>query len=379
VLVQRGAVEPGQRPVVAREVRGHPVEDHAQAALVQAVDEGAEIVGLAEARRRGEVPGDLVAPRAAERVLHHRQQLDVREAHVGRVVRELVGQLPVAERAVVVHVPPPRGEMHLVDRDRSGEGVGLRARAHPRVVAPLVLRAVDDRGVLRRDLGRERQRIGLELQLARLRADLVLVVVAVGEAGDEQLPDPRRPEGAHRVEPSVPEVEVADDADRSRRRSPDRERGADDAVDLAHVRAQTLVDPLVPTLGCEVQVELAERRREGVRVLDDEGRALRVADLEPVAERQLGAVELAFEQARGVRSLELDGLGAFDAYLDAFRLGPEGANHDAAVLRVGAEQAVRVGEATLDELVDGAHASSSSRRWIPATGMRTQSGRLSSS
>ena len=51
VLVQRGAVEAGQREVVAREVRGHPVEDHADAGLVQAVDELAEVVGRAEARR----------------------------------------------------------------------------------------------------------------------------------------------------------------------------------------------------------------------------------------------------------------------------------------------------------------------------------------
>ena len=37
-------------------------------------------VGVAEARRRREVRRDLVAPRAAERVLHHRQELDVGEA-----------------------------------------------------------------------------------------------------------------------------------------------------------------------------------------------------------------------------------------------------------------------------------------------------------
>ena len=45
VLVQRGAVEAGQRPVVLREVRGHPVDDHADAAWVQRVDERAEVVG----------------------------------------------------------------------------------------------------------------------------------------------------------------------------------------------------------------------------------------------------------------------------------------------------------------------------------------------
>ena len=65
VLVERGAVEARERELVAREVRRHPVEDHAEAVAVQAVDELAEVVGRAEARRRRVVAGHLVAPRAA--------------------------------------------------------------------------------------------------------------------------------------------------------------------------------------------------------------------------------------------------------------------------------------------------------------------------
>ena len=48
VLVQVGAVELGERPGVAREVRGHPVDDDADARLVQRVDEEAEVVRGAE-------------------------------------------------------------------------------------------------------------------------------------------------------------------------------------------------------------------------------------------------------------------------------------------------------------------------------------------
>ena len=51
VLVERRAVEARERPLVAREVRGHPVEDHADLLPVQLVDERAEVVGIAEARR----------------------------------------------------------------------------------------------------------------------------------------------------------------------------------------------------------------------------------------------------------------------------------------------------------------------------------------
>ena len=102
VLVERRAVEAGQRPLVGGEVAGHPVEDHADAGLVQPVDEQPEAVGVAEPRVRGEVRRDVVAPRAAERVLHHRHQLDVGEAEVGEVA-------PAARRPARSQVQSPPG------------------------------------------------------------------------------------------------------------------------------------------------------------------------------------------------------------------------------------------------------------------------------
>ena len=66
----------------------------------------------------------------------------------------------------------------------------------------------------------------------------------------------------------VPGVEVADDA------RPTRAAGAQtanavpgDAVELAHVRAEALVQLLVAALAEQVQVELADRRQERVRVV----------------------------------------------------------------------------------------------------------------
>ena len=179
VLVERGAVEPREREVVAREVRRHPVEDHAEPVLVQPVDELAQVVGRAVARRGREVAGHLVAPGAAERVRHHRHQLDVREAHVARVRRQLVGQLEVRERAVALErVQPPGAEVDLVDRDRRVDLRGLAPRCQPLGVGPLVRRLEDHRRRLRRQLGRERERIRLEPDLAGLGEDLELVVRA---------------------------------------------------------------------------------------------------------------------------------------------------------------------------------------------------------
>ena len=48
MFVERGAVEASEAPLVFREVRGHPVEDHADAVAMHGVDEEAEIVRCAE-------------------------------------------------------------------------------------------------------------------------------------------------------------------------------------------------------------------------------------------------------------------------------------------------------------------------------------------
>ena len=53
VLVERGAVEAAERPLVLGEVGRHPVEDHADAGLVEGVDEVLEVVGRRPSGRRG--------------------------------------------------------------------------------------------------------------------------------------------------------------------------------------------------------------------------------------------------------------------------------------------------------------------------------------
>ena len=93
VLVEMGAVEEREAVGVVREVRRHPVEDDPDAGLVQDVDEIHEVLRLAVPRGRREVAGRLIAPRAVERMLGHRQQLDVGEPERGHVLRERVRRL----------------------------------------------------------------------------------------------------------------------------------------------------------------------------------------------------------------------------------------------------------------------------------------------
>src|SRR5947209_1271764 len=137
MLVEVGAVEVDEAMWIAREVRRHPVEDDADTATVQMVDEGHELTRVAIAPRGGEVADRLITPRAVERMLHHRQELDVGKAHLDDVVRELVRQLAVVEEAVaLLRHTAPGAEMYFVDRDGLMERVAAGARSEPRLVAP---------------------------------------------------------------------------------------------------------------------------------------------------------------------------------------------------------------------------------------------------
>ena len=82
VLVEVRAVEVGEAVRVGRKVRRYPVEDHANAVLVQVVDQVHEILRRAVARRGREVSGGLVSPGTVEGMLHHRQELDMGETQL---------------------------------------------------------------------------------------------------------------------------------------------------------------------------------------------------------------------------------------------------------------------------------------------------------
>ena len=263
VLIEGRAVEAAERPFVLGEVPGHPVEDHADSCLVQGVNEAAEVVGRTKPRRRREVRRHLVAPRAAERVLHDGHELDVSEAQLLDVVHEFAREVAVAEAL------PPRAKVHLVDAHRRLVRLVVRAVGHPRVVVPGIRGFGDDRRRLRRTFRVLRHGVGLLAPAAVLAEDLVLVRGASADAGHEQLPDARDAERAHRVGCSLPHVEVADDSNRPRIGRPHGEGGAGHVakhrgVEL-HVGAEHIPQPLVAALANEVQVQLAERRQEAVR------------------------------------------------------------------------------------------------------------------
>src|SRR6185312_6761187 len=133
-----------------------------------------------------------------------------------------------------------------------------------------------------RHLGEARHRVGAAHPLSAARAKLELVGVAGRKARNEQLPDAAVAESAHGVADAVPAVEVADDARGRRVRGPDAEARARDLLVWAEVSAEDLPELFVPALAPEVEVDVAHRWHEAVRVVGDPVRAVVVAGLERV-------------------------------------------------------------------------------------------------
>ena len=264
MLVQRGAIEVGQAVAVGRKMRRHPVQDHAQAGFMGGLDEVAEILGRAVARGRREQADRLVAPGAIVGMLRDRQQLEVGEAQLARIGHQGLGQLAVAQPAPAVLLAPG-AQVDLVDADRLVKGVGAHALGRQR---PGRRQRLHHAGGARAQLGAQAVGIGLEQQLVLLGQELELVERASCQSGQEQLPDAAFAPQPHRVAPAVPLVEVAHHRHAAGIRRPDGKGHAVDVQAAARMGAQALEGPLVPALGQQPGIGLAQQQREAVGVVD---------------------------------------------------------------------------------------------------------------
>ena len=151
--------------------------------------------------------------------------------------------------------------MDLVNADRAPMPLSFRALRHPLVVAPLVaFEIVNHRRGLLAVLTEKPKRIALQEERAGHRLDLILVVRAFLHARDENFPDAASDQFPHRMDAAIPEIEIADHADASGIRRPNRKVSAAFAPDLAQMRAKLIVKPLVISLGEKVQIHLAHDR-----------------------------------------------------------------------------------------------------------------------
>ena len=96
--------------------------------------------------------------------------------------------------------------------------------------------------------------------------DLVFVIGAGGDAGNENLPDAAVDALAHLRAAPVPLVEVADDGDAPGVRRPDGEMRSFDALMRQQMRAEPFIELLMRAFDEQIIVHRAEHRREGVRI-----------------------------------------------------------------------------------------------------------------
>ena len=116
MFVKRRAVEAAQAVRVGGKMRRHPVDQHAQAGAVGAVDKARKAFDIAEPGRGRIKPGGLVAPAGIIGIFADRQEFDMGEAHLGDIGDQPVGQrVPGEETGLRVAVPRPG--MHFVDAD----------------------------------------------------------------------------------------------------------------------------------------------------------------------------------------------------------------------------------------------------------------------
>ena len=98
------------------------------------------------------------------------------------------------------------------------------------------------------------------------RSNFIFVMGPFADAGNKNLPDPGRTEGAHLVAAPVPAVEIADDANALSVGGPDGEAGAGHAVNGAQLRAEFVVNPALVPLAEEIQIGLTESGEEGIGI-----------------------------------------------------------------------------------------------------------------
>ena len=298
------------------------------------IDEPHEIGGGAVATGRSEVAKRLVAPRGVEWVLGNRQQFEMGVAKVLRMRRQLGRQLAIGQPAVAfLRHPHPRPEVHFVDRHRLVLPVEAPARLAPGGVVPgIVVDHGNDGRRIRAQLEGKPVGIGLETQMSTVpRLDLELVALTFAEPGDEQLPDPRYPAHAHHVAAPVPAIEVADDADPLRVRSPYAEVHPRNAIDFAHVRPELLVFLVVRALADEVEIEVGQPRRERVGIAALLHFPRRVGKAQAIFELVAGPRHTNCEQTSGMNTLHRDGPIAGQHHIDVIGVRQVGTYRNATI------------------------------------------------
>ena len=213
VLEQVSAVKIGQPVSVGREVRWYPVQNHADAVLVQIVHQVHEVLRRAVAGGGRKISRGLVSPRTVERMLHDGQQFHVGKIHLAYIFRQArsglaVGQGPIA----LFRNPHPGTKVYFIDGNRSLQGTLPGAGFHPRLVGPLVVEIPHHRRGAWRLLVQHAKGIGFVADVSLVVGnDVILVQRALADSRQKSFPDAGIVPGLQGMRLSVPAVEISDD------------------------------------------------------------------------------------------------------------------------------------------------------------------------
>ena len=257
MLIAGGAVKAAQAGLVLGEMSRHPVDDHADAGLMESVDELHQLMGLAIAGGSGVVAGHLIAPGHIQRMLHHGQELHVGVIHVQDIGDQLIGDLQVGHEGAIL-AALPGAQVKLIDVHGRAEHIARLALFHPLAVVPLVLGQVAELGTgVGAHLHRKSIGVGLVVPDAVHIAHAILVgdqplrrlgIIEAGRiAGDIEgfRGQAKLPRAVmlldHGVGFPVPGIELADQGDRTGIRRPHGEMPVRPAILLHRMSAQHFI------------------------------------------------------------------------------------------------------------------------------------------
>src|SRR4030043_1299534 len=82
MLIEVGAIKVDQTVFIIRKMGRNPVQNHPYPVPVKMIDKIHEILGSAISAGGGGGPDRLISPGTIERMLHHREKINMGEAHL---------------------------------------------------------------------------------------------------------------------------------------------------------------------------------------------------------------------------------------------------------------------------------------------------------
>src|ERR1700690_655405 len=133
--------------------------------------------------------------------------------HVPHILSQAWRKLAIGKRAIVFfRNPHPGTEMDFVDGNGGLQGIPGLPVLHPLLIGPPVFEVPYHGGGARWFFMPQSEGVGLVDDVpVMMRNDMKFINRALGDAGDEALPDARAPTGAQRMRTRIPPVEAAND------------------------------------------------------------------------------------------------------------------------------------------------------------------------